>query len=275
MAKKINFGSDEEFIKNYENLKSSRKMAELYNCNKTSILNHAKKINYDVSSNKKYKLSSEDKEYIKQNYNNMTSTQLAQKFKVSRGMITKIWYDANLSGKKHVNLDSQAIDITGKTFGKWTVLYKTDKRNAGGVIYWHCRCECGKEKDVLGTSLRSGRSLSCGLHSNISKGNVKIADILDQANIFYEIQKKFSTCKDIKELPFDFFVNNEYLIEYDGQQHFKKDSIFDYEYTHKHDLLKSQWCKRNNIPLIRIPYTHYKDLKLEDLLLETSVFIEK
>lgn len=275
MAKKINFGSDEEFIKNYENLKSSRKMAELYNCNKTSILNHAKKINYDVSSNKKYKLSSEDKEYIKQNYNNMTSTQLAQKFKVSRGMITKIWYDANLFGKKHVNLDSQAIDITGKTFGKWTVLYKTDKRNAGGVIYWHCRCECGKEKDVLGTSLRSGRSLSCGLHSNISKGNVKIADILDQANIFYEIQKKFSTCKDIKELPFDFFVNNEYLIEYDGQQHFKKDSIFDYEYTHKHDLLKSQWCKRNNIPLIRIPYTHYKDLKLEDLLLGTSVFIEK
>lgn len=275
MAKKINFGSDEEFIKNYENLKSSRKMAELYNCNKTSILNHAKKINYDVNSNKKYKLSSEDKEYIKQNYNNMTSTQLAQKFKVSRGMITKIWYDANLSGKKHVNLDSQAIDITGKTFGKWTVLYKTDKRNAGGVIYWHCRCECGKEKDVLGTSLRSGRSLSCGLHSNISKGNVKIADILDQANIFYEIQKKFSTCKDIKELPFDFFVNNEYLIEYDGQHHFKKDSIFNYEYTHKHDLLKSQWCKRNNIPLIRIPYTHYKDLKLEDLLLETSVFIEK
>lgn len=275
MAKKINFGSDEEFIKNYENLKSSRKMAELYNCNKTSILNHAKKINYDVNSNKKYKLSNKDKEYIKQNYNNMTSIQLAQKFKVSRGMITKIWYDANLSGKKHVNLDSQAIDITGKTFGKWTVLYKTDKRNAGGVIYWHCRCECGKEKDVLGTSLRSGRSLSCGLHSNISKGNVKIADILDQANIFYEIQKKFSTCKDIKELPFDFFVNNEYLIEYDGQQHFKKDSIFDYEYTHKHDLLKSQWCKKNNIPLIRIPYTHYKDLKLEDLLLETSVFIEK
>ena len=275
MAKKIDFGSNEIFIKNYKELKSSRKMAELYNCNKTSILNHAKKINYDVNSNKKYKLSIKDKEYIKQNYNNMTSTQLAQKFKVSRGMITKIWYDAGLSGKQHTNLDNQAIDITGKTFGKWTVLYKTNKRNAGGVIYWHCKCECGNEKDVLGTSLRSGRSLSCGLHSNISKGNIKIADILDQANIYYQIQKKFSNCKDIRELPFDFFVNNEYLIEYDGQQHFKKDSIFDYEYTHKHDLLKSQWCKENNIPLIRIPYTHYNDLKLEDLLLETSFFIEK
>ncbi len=275
MPKKIDFGSDENFIKNYEQLKSSRKMAELYHCNKTSILNHAKKINYDVNSNKEYKLSKEDKEYIKQNYNNMTSTQLAQKFNVSRGMITKIWYDANLSGKQHINLDSQMIDITGKIFGKWTVLYKTNKRNTGGVIYWHCRCECGNEKDVLGTSLRAGRSLSCGLHSNISKGNVKIADILDQANIFYQTQKKFSTCKDIKELPFDFFINHEYLIEYDGQQHFKKDSVFNYKYTHQHDLLKSKWCKENNIPLIRIPYTHYKNLKLEDLLLETSSFIEK
>lgn len=273
MAKKIDFGSNEDFIKNYEKLKSSRKMAELYNCNKTSVLNHAKKIGYDVNSNKEYKLSIEDKQFIQQHYQDMTSTELSKKFNVSRGMITKIWYDSNLKGKENISSTTE-IDIKGKHFGKWLVLYKTNKRNAGGAIYWHCRCECGNEKDVLGTSLRSGRSLSCGLHSNISKGNVKIADILDKANISYQVQKKFSTCKDKKELPFDFFVNNEYLIEYDGEQHFKKDNIFDYEYTHKHDLLKSQWCKKNNIPLIRIPYTHYKNLKLEDLLLDTSSFIE-
>ena len=28
----------------------------------------------------------------------------------------------------------------------------------------------------------------------------------------------------------------------------------------------------NGIPLIRIPYTHFKDLQLEDLLIETSKF---
>ena len=274
MSKKIDFGSNESFIKNYEKLKSSRKMAELYNCNKTSVLNHAKKIGYDVNSNKEYKLSEQDKLFIKNHYEDMTSTELAQHFNVSRGMITKIWYDANLSGKEHTNLNNTAIDITGQTFGKWTVLYKTDKRNAGGVIYWHCQCQCGKEKDVLGTSLRTGRSLSCGLHNNISKGNVKIAELLDEANIDYEVQKKFSSCKDKKELPFDFFINNEYLIEYDGEQHFKQDSIFDYDYTHKHDLIKSDWCKNNNIPLIRIPYTHYDKLRLKDLLLETSQFIE-
>ena len=55
MPKQINWGTDEEFITRYEELKSSRKMGEYYNCDKTSVLNHAKKIGYDINSNKKYK----------------------------------------------------------------------------------------------------------------------------------------------------------------------------------------------------------------------------
>ena len=73
----------------------------------------------------------------------------------------------------------------------------------------------------------------------------------------------------------DFYVNNKYLIEYDGKQHFQDEGLFDYEKIHQHDLIKSQWCKNNNIQLIRIPYTRYEELCLEDLLLETSNFIEK
>ena len=158
-------------------------------------------------------------------------------------MITKLWYDANLNGKNIISKNTTEIDLTGQDFGLWHVLYKAEKRGASGSIYWHCKCQCGREKDVLGTSLRNHSSLSCGLHSNISKGNVKIAEILDSFNINYETEKTFSTCKDKKLLPFDFFVENTYLIEYDGEQHFKKDSIFDYEYTHNHDLIKSNWCK--------------------------------
>ena len=274
MPKQINWGTDEEFITRYEELKSSRKMGEYYNCDKTSVLNHAKKIGYDINSNKKYKLSKEDKEEIIKEYLTTSSTELAKQYGVSRGMITKVWYDANLKGKRIINKTS-TIDLTNQIFGKWTVLYKTDKRNTNGGIYWHCRCECGKEKDVLSQSLRLGRSLSCGNHNNISRGNVKISEILDKNGIDYEVEKKFSTCIDKTYLPFDFYVENKYLIEYDGKQHFDKESFFDYEYTHKHDLIKSQWCKENHIPLIRIPYTHYDNLCLEDLLLETSSFIEK
>ena len=270
----INWGTDEEFIKKYEELKSSRKMGEFYNCDKTSVLNHAKKIGYDIKSNKQYKLSEEDKQIILQNYNIKTSVQLAKEFKVSRGMITKIWYDNNLIGKE-IKSHITGNDLTNKTFGKWTVIEKTNKRASNGGVYWHCICECGNEKNILAQSLLNGQSLSCGEHSNISKGNSKIIEILNSNNIQYETEKKFNSCKDKRELPFDFYIENKYLIEYDGKQHFDKNSIFDYEYTHNHDLLKSKWCKENNIPLIRIPYTHYDNLCLEDLLLETSSFIEK
>lgn len=273
MKKRINWGTDEEFIKKYEELKSSRKMGLYYNCDKKSVLNHAKKIGYDVNANKKYKLSEDDKQNIINSYLTKSSTELAKQYNVSRGMITKLWFDANLKGKHFVN-QTTTIDLTNQIFGKWTVLYKSEKRSVNGGVYWHCKCECGNEKDVLGQSLRSGKSLSCGNHSNISRGNVKISEILDENGIEYETEKKFPTCIDQRCLPFDFYVNNQYLIEYDGEQHYY-DGIFDYEYTHKHDLIKSQWCKENNIPLIRIPYSHYNELCLNDLLLQTSNFIEK
>lgn len=272
---KINWGSEEDFINHYLELKSSRKMAELYNCNKTSILNHAKKIGFNPNEiDRNYKLSNRQKQEIINSYNIKTSTELAKEYGVSRGMITKLWYDADLNGKKVVT-HTTAIDLTNQTFGKLTVIEKSSRRSKNGGIYWLCRCECGKEKEILGQSLRNGSTTSCGNHSNISKGNTKIIDILDENGILYETEKKFSTCKDKTILPFDFYVENRYLIEYDGIQHFQSDSFFDYEYTKAHDEIKTQWCKNNNIPLIRIPYTHYNDLCLKDLLLETSQFIVK
>lgn len=39
-----------------------------------------------------------------------------------------------------------------------------------------------------------------------------------------------------------------------------------------HVLEKNQYCFKNNITLIRIPYTHYNEITLEDLL-NNSQFI--
>ena len=116
--KTINWGIDEEFIAKYEELKSYRKMGEFYNCDKSSVLNHAKKIGYNTKSNKQYKLSEEDKKNIIKSYSTMSSTELAKQYNVSRGMITKLWYDANLKGKQFTN-QTTAIDLTNQIFGKW------------------------------------------------------------------------------------------------------------------------------------------------------------
>ena len=100
--------------------------------------------------------------------------------------------------------------------------------------------------------------------------------------MIFKKEKTFETCRfpDSKALAkFDFYVNNKYLIEYDGIQHFQNDKTEHgwntkeaLEKRKQHDNFKNQWCKENKIPLIRIPYTHLKELCLEDLLSETSQF---
>lgn len=52
-------------------------------------------------------------------------------------------------------------ELAGQKFGKLTVLYRTDKRLHGKVL-WHCECECGNRCDVLSTRLVSGHTKSCG-----------------------------------------------------------------------------------------------------------------
>lgn len=122
-------------------------------------------------------------------------------------MITKIWHDNNLYGKDIIYTPFHIDLKPGASFGKWTVLYKTDDRDTGGNIKWMCRCECGIERAVSSASLRYGLSLSCGNH-NISRGNYLIQELLTKAGIPFVTEQRFSTCKDKNELPFDFYVNN-------------------------------------------------------------------
>ena len=117
--------------------------------------------------------------------------------------------------------------------------------------------------------------------NKISLGERKIQEILFDNNISFIREATFGTClfEDTKyPAKFDFYINNKYLIEYDGEQHFSaKNRGWNTEEqlikTQEHDAYKNQWCKDNNIPLIRIPYTHLNDLCVEDLKLETSHFI--
>ena len=53
------------------------------------------------------------------------------------------------------------LDRTGQKFGRLTVIKFTGRNKHRNVI-WLCKCKCGNEKDVLGDSLRDGRTTSCG-----------------------------------------------------------------------------------------------------------------
>lgn len=102
-----------------------------------------------------------------------------------------------------------------------------------------------------------------------SFGEKRVKLFLDKNNISYEMEKKFETCKNKKELPFDFYLPKYNLcIEYDGELHYKSSSIYGGDKTlykiRKNDDIKTNWCKQNNIKLIRIPYN--KKSKIFDIL---------
>lgn len=56
---------------------------------------------------------------------------------------------------------SRLIDLTGKKFGRLTVIERGEGRY-GGSAFWVCRCDCGNTVTVDGANLRSGNSTSCG-----------------------------------------------------------------------------------------------------------------
>jgi len=53
------------------------------------------------------------------------------------------------------------LDVVGDVFGRLTVVAFAGK-NRHDRSAWHCRCECGTEKVLAGSDLRSGKIISCG-----------------------------------------------------------------------------------------------------------------
>lgn len=52
-------------------------------------------------------------------------------------------------------------NISGQRFGRWIALSVYGKSKTGLTMWW-CKCDCGNERSVLGTSLCNGASTSCG-----------------------------------------------------------------------------------------------------------------
>ena len=54
----------------------------------------------------------------------------------------------------------QCSDLTGKRFGRLTVIKKAETRDR--KTYWTCLCDCGNVTNVRSDKLKSGNTSSCG-----------------------------------------------------------------------------------------------------------------
>lgn len=98
-----------------------------------------------------------------------------------------------------------------------------------------------------------------------SRGQIKIHEILQQYGLKFKEEYAFPDLVSSygNELRFDFAVfddddNIDFLIEYQGAQHYEPKSKFGgaegLRRQQYNDMLKRQYCKKHKIPLVIIPY---------------------
>lgn len=150
---------------------------------------------------------------------------------------------------------------------EYTVLgeYVNNKKN---ILMLHTRCGYEwyvKPNHFINTGTRCPRCCS-------SKGETRIAKYLESRGFGFHHQYRFDNCRVKLPLPFDFKLEVEgqlIVVEFDGEQHFKPINFSGDEtkmvrdfYRRRHnDRIKTEYCRANGIPLIRIDYTQFDEIE--------------
>lgn len=126
--------------------------------------------------------------------------------------------------------------------------------------------KCGSCGELFTSSLNNyqksitGKCPSC---NGNSIGEMVINEFLDEMGINHFWHHSFHDCRDKNALPFDFYLPDyNCIIEFDGNHHFEpvfgEDS---FKSTQSHDTIKNEYCKKNGIQLIRIPFWEFDNIK--------------
>lgn len=151
------------------------------------------------------------------------------------------------------------------------------KEYIGSKERYTFKCSCGREFETSWQYVYLNGITRCPVCSRkFSKFALKVREWLDENSINYITEKVFENCAYIKPLKFDFYLPKfNSVIEVDGQQHFipvkfggisKERAEKNYENVKIRDNIKDNFCSKNGIPLLRIPYYLIENDTYKELL---------
>jgi hypothetical protein len=148
-------------------------------------------------------------------------------------------------------------------------------RSSDKVMFQHN--SCGNVFAMRPRNFNTGQR--CPKCAPVSYCARAVENYLVESSIPYVKEVTFPDLIDKRMLQFDFGIyspNGEllFLIEVDGKQHFGLGYTDGYEITKKHDGMKNEYCKWNQIYLLRIKYITPKDIErgISELYKSKSLF---
>ena len=137
--------------------------------------------------------------------------------------------------------------------------------SSGKRIYWICRnCGYGENGEWFVRVADRAKGKGCPRCSS-SEGEKSINKILQKLNIVFLFQHRFKKCRNIRSLPFDFYLSNlKTCVEYHGVQHYESVDFFGgekrFKIQQKLDKIKEKYCNDNKIKLLIIPYWEFNNI---------------
>lgn len=160
------------------------------------------------------------------------------------------------SYKNKARLDTRYVDEYIKSVNGNLWLNKDEYTNSTDRnLLIRCKCE-NTYTTSFANFLRKNITRCPTCTQKESSGELKIRKYLEDKNIEFEQEKRFTDCRDVKPLPFDFYLHSQNMcIEFDGQQHYE--NIFgeeSFRRCQRHDKIKNEYCLLHGITMLRIPY---------------------
>jgi len=191
--------------------------------------------------------------------------------RLRRGEVTKCY--------KHRRI---AENLIGQIFDHLIVIGKVKKEDQIGDSCWLCECKCGNIVTRATKTLKNPDHYhSCGCVSVKSRGELKIQELLIKNKIPFVSQKSFLNFNAPNNRPylFDFYIDNNFILEFDGEQHYHPVELFGGEQGYlqrkNNDRIKNEYCLSNNIPIKRIPYWILDILTIEDIMSDNYLIKEE
>lgn len=185
-------------------------------------------------------------------------------------------------------IEKVPVKMTGGAREGCYICSGKDRYKTKGTFQTEVDRKYPQQYSVLGEYVRARepllvRSLMCGHEYLVSPDNLlrgkgcprcsirqssymdAVERILDASGIAYEKEKVFQECKNIRSLPFDYYIpSRNCCIEVDGEFHYKRKGASlnrksEYESVKRRDSIKTDFCETHNIRLIRLPYFKLND----------------